>query len=625
MSKKHFIAILLILGTVSVTIVQAEITSGFCTECHGGNQKAAPTVTTSMLDRSIHEGIECLECHTDIRENGHNVKSQPVNCGECHEDEAAVYQKHGVYDISTSPDIPSCADCHGTHGILPSSDENSRVHARKLPDTCSSCHENSEFAQSHSLLPQQPVQSYRFSVHGMATQQGIDSAATCGDCHHSNGSAHQIYSPGSPESTINHFAIPKTCGKCHAEVEREYWKGIHGQMTSRGKTTSPVCTSCHGEHRIYRPENHQSSVSHAQLAESTCTPCHESANLTEQLELPNGRLASFIDVYHGNKSGVGDSTVANCASCHGAHLILPSGNNLSSTNPDNLQDTCGTCHEGITRELAETRIHSANGQKTGGWPQFFSRLYVILIAVMVTGMLVYILLDLSRHMRTKLRTEQRSRLSRWAVVQHMALVVSFFLLVGSGFALRFSDAWWSLLVFGREGGFPVRSLIHRSSACLFVLTALAHLLYLPSVRGRTFMKEMSPRITDLKQLIQMIKYNFNASGTHPRFGRYSYVEKFEYWALIWGGMIMTVTGIMLWFDNYFIQFFPRTVLDVMCVIHYYEAWLATLAILIWHLYSTVFNPTVYPMNPAWITGKIPKGQYLVEHAGEEDMSNSVPN
>lgn len=625
MNTKHLSIILLILGLTAVCSARAETTSASCAECHNGNQKAAPTVTAEMIDRSVHEGTHCLECHTDIAENGHNERSQLVNCGDCHEDETAVYQKHGVYEVGANSDIPTCADCHGTHGILPSSNKNSRVHARNLPDTCSNCHENPEFAQNHSLLPQQPVQSYRFSVHGMANQRGENKAATCGDCHHSRGSAHQIYSAGSPESTINHFAIPKTCGQCHIKIEKDYWAGIHGQLTSRGRPTAPVCTSCHGEHRIYRADDHQSSVNSAQLPESTCTPCHESANLTEKLELTNGQMASFIDIYHGNKSGVGDSSVANCASCHGAHLILPDENAASSIYPENLQETCGNCHTGISQELAETRIHSANGQPTRGWPQLFSNIYKILIALMVTGMILYILLDLSRHLRIKLRTEQKPRMSKVGIIQHMALVVSFFLLVISGFALRFSDAWWAVLLFGREGGFPLRSMIHRGSAILFVTTALSHLFYLPSFRGRAFMEEMLPRLTDFGQLIQMLKFNFGASNTNPSFGRYSYVEKFEYWALVWGGLIMTVTGIMLWFDNYFIQFFPKVTLDVMQVIHYYEAWLATLAILIWHLYATVFNPTVYPMNPAWITGKMPKDQYLIEHAGEEVKLKSIPN
>ncbi len=91
--------------------------------------------------------------------------------------------------------------------------------------------------------------------------------------------------------------------------------------------------------------------------------------------------------------------------------------------------------------------------------------------------------------------------------------------------------------------------------------------------------------------------------------RFNYVEKAEYWALVWGTAVMIVTGIMLWFDNWFIQFLPKGVLDVALVIHFWEAWLASLAILVWHLYSVIFHPHVYPMNPSWITGNMPDEMY----------------
>ncbi len=80
---------------------------------------------------------------------------------------------------------------------------------------------------------------------------------------------------------------------------------------------------------------------------------------------------------------------------------------------------------------------------------------------------------------------------------------------------------------------------------------------------------------------------------------------------------MVITGFALWFDNVVVKFLPGTVLDVMLVIHYYEAWLAFLAILIWHMYATVFNPEVYPMNPSWITGMMPQDMYEKEHPGVE--------
>ncbi len=93
------------------------------------------------------------------------------------------------------------------------------------------------------------------------------------------------------------------------------------------------------------------------------------------------------------------------------------------------------------------------------------------------------------------------------------------------------------------------------------------------------------------------------------------MEKCEYWALVWGAVIMSATGVLLWFDDYFVESWrlPKGVLDVMLVIHYYEAWLATLAIFVWHGYSVILSPHVYPMNPAWLGGRMPKDMYVHEH------------
>ena len=120
---------------------------------------------------------------------------------------------------------------------------------------------------------------------------------------------------------------------------------------------------------------------------------------------------------------------------------------------------------------------------------------------------------------------------------------------------------------------------------------------------------MFPAKYDLIHLWQLVVFNLGLSSKKPKFKRFSYIEKAEYWALVWGTAVMIITGLALWFDNYIVKIFPKGFLDVMLVIHYYEAWLATLAILLWHIYSTVFSPRVYPMNPSWLTGKMPKEQY----------------
>jgi cytochrome b subunit of formate dehydrogenase len=450
-------------------------------------------------------------------------------------------------------------------------------------------------------------------VHGKAALGGIYSAATCNDCHSTDGSSHKILPPGDVDSPINHFNIAATCGKCHKYIEQDYNEGIHGILTQRGQVESPICTTCHGEHNILLTDDPRSPVSASRLAEATCSPCHESASLNEKYELPTGRLLSFQDSYHGLKSKAGDQTVANCASCHGAHRILPSSDASSTVHPDNLQRTCGDCHPEISAKIAQTAIHDANSGLHTGVAGIVRLVYLVLIFGVIGGMALHWLIDLRKQVKKVMKKKDVRRMEGDEVVQHFILALSFTLLVISGFSLRFYDVWWSELMFSWEGGSAFRGDLHRISGVIMLLASVWHVFFLGTERGKQFLKDMWPKWEDAKQAFQMMGYNLGIVKEHPQFGRFSYVEKAEYWALVWGTAVMGITGFMLWFDNLFVAWLPKGFLDVALVIHYYEAWLAFLAILIWHMYSTVFSPNVYPMNPSWLTGYMPKEQFEKEH------------
>ncbi len=593
--------------------------SSDCLECHDvvtGNEKHS---YDGLLKESIHEDIECLDCHDAIKELPHDDVVPPVNCGLCHEDVVEAYVCHGGSLVGEDGDIPTCSDCHGKHDILAVDDSRARVSPRNLPETCGRCHENIDLTTKHDIPFDKAVEVYRSSVHGHATLGGVNVPATCIDCHAPEDNSHEICPPGRPDSPINHFNIPKTCGKCHRAIESDYYEGIHGKLTKRGETGTPVCTDCHGEHGIFRASDPRSPVSPIRLAEATCAPCHESARLNEKYGIPIDRLQTFIDTYHGLKSEAGDIAVANCASCHGAHRILPSTDSTSSIYAGNLVKTCGHCHPGISRALATAPVHGTPGITQTSIANYVRTIYLIAIAVIVGLMTIHGLLDLRKHIKLITKERQVSRMSLNELWQHTFLMVTFIVLVISGFSLRFSDAWWPKFLFGREGGFAIRGIIHRAAAVLFVITVIWHTVYLTTAKGRQFLRDMWPTKKDFKQFSQMIKYNLGLAEQRPRFGRFSYVEKAEYWALVWGSLVMIVTGILLWFDNFAAGLLPKGFLDVMLVVHYYEAWLATLSILIWHLYSTVFNPAVYPMNPAWLNGKMPQRMHEHEHPDDQSI------
>ena len=624
--KSHPIRIILVimvsLFLISFAVTQEKeeeyekIDSSACIECHEKGKHN--TLIEEDLSHSIHEGFACLDCHTDRDILPHKEKPgftvECDGCGSCHEEAVQQYGFHGRMSADECRDIPTCADCHGDHDVLPSSVKLSKTNPSSLPQTCGKCHEDVDLTRKYQILIAHPIQVYESSVHGKATQEGIDVAATCNDCHSTGGTAHKILSPGDPESTINHFNIPKTCGKCHQGRESEFWEGIHGQLVARGETDSPVCTTCHGEHGIISPSDPRSPVSKARVAEATCSPCHESVILTEKYGLPTGHLTSFIDSYHGLKTKAGDPYVANCASCHGVHRILPSSDPSSSVHPDNLQKTCGECHPGISAALASTPIHGIGGEglQTKA-AEIVKNIYIVAIIIIIGLMAIHWIIDLIRQIVLVTKRPQVRRMRIGELWQHTLLTVSFIVLVITGFALRFDESWLTRLFFGWEHGFELRGIIHRVAAVVLIFVTIWHFLYLFTRRGRAFLKDMMPKYYDFRDFVQRILFNLGLSKKTPSFKRFSYIEKAEYWALIWGIAVMVLTGILLWFDNYFVQFLPKGVLDVALVVHYYEAILATLAIAIWHLWSTVFNPHVYPMNPSWLTGKMPRDMFEHEH------------
>ena len=585
-----------------------------CATCHADTGGDPAEVTADSLAMSVHAGMDCMACHIDIVDLPHADVLEPVDCAGCHSDIGEIYEKHGRGRVGIDPDIPTCVGCHGSHDIRGIDDKKSLVHPLNLPRTCGTCHEDDEFTETHGIRFKHPVRVFSKSVHGHAAQGGVYAAATCNDCHSTNGSAHMILAPGDIRSMINHFNIPRTCGVCHKRIEQDYWEGIHGQLTERGEVSSPICTTCHGEHNILPTLDPRSPVSASRLAEATCSPCHESAALNEKYELPTGRLTSFRDSYHGLKSKAGDATVANCASCHGAHRILPSTDPTSTIHPRNLQGTCGGCHPSISAQMAETPIHASSTLHQTGAAGVVRKIYIVLIALVIGSMILHWLVDLRHQIWIVMRKKRQvRRMELDEVVQHFILALSFTVLVITGFSLRFYDSWWSVALFGWDGGFSFRGVVHRGAGIVLLLASFWHFLFLLTPRGKRFLRDMLPRRLDFTQFHQTLRYNLGLGKEHPAFGRFSYVEKAEYWALVWGTVVMGITGLFLWYEDLAVRWFPKGFLDVMLVIHYYEAWLAFLAILIWHMYSTIFSPKVYPMNPSWLTGTMPEEQFLREH------------
>ncbi len=204
-------------------------------------------------------------------------------------------------------------------------------------------------------------------------------------------------------------------------------------------------------------------------------------------------------------------------------------------------------------------------------------------------------------------------------IQHLNLAVNFTLLVVTGFALSFPTAFWVSPITDVPMGMTFRGFLHRLCGIALLFLSGYHILYLAfTERGREIAKDMIPGLKDAKDLWETLMNNLyiNWPARLIKMPRFNFREKLEYLGLIWGTIVMTVTGFILWFKTDWLQFFPMWTWDVARAIHFYEAILATLTIIVWHFYSVVFNPDIYPMSWAWITGDLTEHEMEEEHGME---------
>jgi cytochrome b subunit of formate dehydrogenase len=518
-----------------------------CLACHGVKPGAhakgsqAPYVDKAEFAGSIHGANGCTSCHTDVDPSAHpgGAKPGPVVCASCHDKASKSYDAsaHGKLRKAGNTSAAGCAECHGTHGILRSSD------------------------------------------------------------------------PASPVSRAHLYA---TCGQCHPDVAADVQASVHGQAVAKGIVEAPVCTDCHFDHAIQDLRG----ASTLTVARDVCSRCHGSTRMNAKFDLPNDRVSTFFDSYHGMAARLGSPRAANCASCHGYHLVLPASDERSSVNKANLVKTCQKCHPNANEKFSLGTIH-VDKKDVGGLgskvDHFVRQTYLSLILITIGAMALHNILVFRRKALAALRDPNRTvvRMDLAARIQHVMLAASFIFLVISGFALKYPTSWLGWCMGSSE---TVRHIGHRIAACVMITGAVVHLCYVIFTRdGHRFVLDMLPEVKDLTDLATHIKYLIVPGAQRPRFKRFGYAEKAEYWAVVWGTLLMGTTGALIWFKIWFTQWLPRWVIDVCITVHYYEAILATLAILVWHFYFVIFDPDVYPVNFAFLDGKVTPHHHHEEH------------
>jgi formate dehydrogenase gamma subunit len=521
-------------------------------------------------------------------------------CAGCHEQAKKL--------VGTAHGPVACSQCHPKHDDYP--------HPPNVAmPACSSCH-------------RQAGQDYAQSVHGQQAAKGNAGAPECSTCHQGS---HEVLNPLSVDFRKK---VPENCGMCHDKVSAAYEASIHGKAIAKGEMNSAVCTDCHGEHKILDKSAEASPV-HGGHIRDTCGQCHGNVALSRRFGIPEDRLTTFDASFHGLAAKSGAQTVANCASCHGVHDILPSTDPKSMTSPKNLPATCGKCHPGAGTRFALGPVHLAEGKNEPAGMSYVRSFYLVTIPFTIGLMLLHhggdLVRKLVRHyrgapVRHAPADKGEMRMFPFERLSHAMLASSFIILAYTGLALKYPEQWWArpLLIF--ESELQLRRLIHRIAAVVMVAVSVMHFVALVVNRKmREHWLELLPKLNDMTDATRTMGYNLGLRRERPKLPPHSYIEKAEYWAVVWGTVVMVITGGLLWFNNWSLQWLPKSVLDIATAIHWYEAVLASLAILVWHFYSVIFDPEIYPMDFAWLTGHSSRRREKHHHRpGKAPESKDTP-
>jgi len=603
-----------------------------CNSCHSDaltKHKFHPQILfTKGTGKS--QDINCKSCHgihdvQRVKNSKWTEKNLTNACGTCHsvQKDEYIQSNHFLAKQTNGIDSPDCLTCHREQ-ITKSSFKNNLLGMKSAQEKlCLSCHLDNPEVKSRVNPKAKFIQAYNNSVHGASLHGGNPNAANCIDCH----SSHIVLKSSDSRAHVNRLNIPTTCGNCHNEIKKEYEESIHGVAVSKGNIDSPVCTSCHGEHNILKHTDPNSPVAFQNVSSMVCAPCHSSVRLSERYGLPVNRIETFTDSYHGLALRGGSATVANCGSCHGYHNIKPSSDPTSMVHKDNLVKTCGSCHPGANNRFVTGTIHVTLDKEEEPILYWIATIYIVLIVSIVGGMFIHNAIDLFRKAKLKKQIQMGEihaekhghslylRMTLNERIQHATMALSFIVLVITGFMLRFPESWWVNYIKDLSSdAFIYRSLIHRIAAVAMILVSLYHIYYIIfTQRGKQLVIDLLPRFQDVKDAIGVAKFNLGLSNQKPKLDRFSYVEKAEYWALVWGTIVMSVTGLIMWIYTDIAGSFTKLEWDIARTIHYYEAWLAFLAIVVWHFYFVIFNPDVYPMNLAWLKGTLTEEEMAHEH------------
>jgi len=592
-----------------------------CFECHKNRDLTMERdgkIISAYVDEesyalSSHAGVACAQCHTQVdpgqKERPCITVTEKVDCSICHAEVVADYDAstHGKLAAQGDTDIPTCLTCHDQHYTQSHKLPSSPTFSRNIPDLCGQCHAAGKVAavRLKSKIPD-IVASYKHSAHGKGLlESGLVVSASCVDCH----STHKTLPADDPGSSVSRKNLADTCGQCHKGIEEEFKKSIHWPSNTKTTKMLPVCEDCHSSHKITRVD----AQGFRFKMMNQCGHCHEDYAET------------FFETYHGKVTQLGSEGAAKCYDCHGTHNILPSTDPRSTLSQKNIVETCGQCHPRAHLKFAGYLTHATHHD-----PKRYPYLYYsfLFMTTLLVGTLAFFLLHtllwlfrLSRSRKEwaplKAKAPQATKFYRRFTTKqrlmHFIMLLSFFTLALTGMSLKFSYMTWAHAMTKILGGYDTMGILHRVAAVILILLFLSHIRdifrYKASSGKGWFRFIFGPNsimfnLQDLVQFRQSVTW-FLGKGERPKYGRFTYWEKFDYFAVFWGVFVIGSTGLILWFPVFFTRFLPGWSVNVATIIHSDEALLAVAFIFTIHFFNTHFRPDKFPMDPVIFTGRVP--------------------
>ena len=583
-----------------------------CLDCHGYRGFAIPTgktgetpkralhVQSKSFQKSVHAKVSCVSCHVDVEQMPHedNVE-RTVDCVSCHKKLSEKDREDAQLDVHIVKNL--------THTMS------------GLPATV-------PLVQKNKLDTN--ADHYLGSIHAQPNKDNPDQLnATCWDCH----GTHQIFAMEGNSKDSFRVNSPETCGECHEEQLKEYTQSVHGAPVKRyGKLEPAVCSDCHTAHRISEVEEDPAKLA---ITEN-CGTCHEDY------------YKSYSETYHGQIVNLGFTHTAKCHDCHAPHDTHKADDPLSMIHKDNIMETCKECHENATAGFLTFHPHGT----THDYEQF-PEMWIVskfMITLLISVFLFFWAHSLLWYFREKkefdnghqpaIRLEKNgdplkqgqyiTRFTKGWMIAHLVLAIAVMTLVITGTTVLFANSFWAPLVMTLLGGPEVAAIIHRIAAVTFAGIFFGHLYVIfrkiytdnrdHGIKFEWFgPHSLIPRLQDGRDFIAMCKWFFE-KGPRPVFDRWTYWEKFDYWAPFWGMFIIGCSGLLLWFPGFFGNFMPGWVFNVATIVHGEEAFLAAVFLFTVHFFNCHFRPEKFPVDVVMFTGSMPLEEFKHERKVEYD-------